>query len=252
MNQVRKPTTRLYLDAALTGKTERLDSEQAHYLGRVLRCREGQRIIVFNARGDERAATIRSLAKRNPVIALDEHVAPLPESPLEIILIQALIKSDAMDLIVQKATELGVARLLAAKTEFSVIRLDAARRHSRLAHWQRIALSACEQSGRHRPPELAIAATLDEAIAAVPAGCARIAFAPGAAAPLPREPLSARQVCLAVGPEGGFSPAEVEQLASCGFALHALGPRTLRAETAAVAACAGLQLLAGDLGAGAG
>jgi 16S rRNA (uracil1498-N3)-methyltransferase len=248
MTQARKLTTRLYVDAALTGSTLRLTADQAHYIGRVLRCREGQSIVLFNANGLERAATIRSLAKRNPVVELAENLEPLPESPVQIILLQALVKSDAMDLIVQKATELGVARIFAVKTEFSVVRLDAERRQSRLAHWQRIALSACEQSGRHRPPELAVFPSLDESIAAVPAAYQRFAFALGAVAPLDAQAVSSNKVCLAIGPEGGFSPMDVEALDRGDFARCSLGPRTLRAETAAIAACAGLQLMAGDLG----
>jgi len=250
LNQSPKPSVRLYVDAPLAAATLRLDPEQAHYLGRVLRCREGQTIVVFNARGEERMATIRSLAKRNPVVALGAALEPLPESPLRITLLQALVKSDAMDLIVQKAAELGVDRVLALKSEFSVVRLDAERRASRLAHWQRIALSACEQSGRHRPPSLEIAASLDAALDSVPAAAARLAFAVGAGTPL--TPVGAGPVCVAIGPEGGFSPAETRRLAGAGFALCSLGPRTLRAETAALAACAGLQLVAGDLGAGSG
>jgi 16S rRNA (uracil1498-N3)-methyltransferase len=250
MSQSRKSATRLYVDAALTGETLRLDPEQAHYLGRVLRCREGETIIVFNTLGTERQATIRSLAKRNPVIALGAATEPLPESPLRIALLQALVKSDAMDLIVQKATELGVDRVLAVKTEFSVIRLDAERGKSRLAHWHRIALSACEQSGRHRPPGLELFASLDDAITSIPADSARIAYAPGSTTPVTASDVHGAGVCIAVGPEGGFSPTETTRFTESGFSLRTLGPRTLRAETAAIAACAGLQLVAGDLGAG--
>jgi len=249
MNQSRKSATRLFVHAELSGRTLALDAEQAHYLGRVLRCREGQQIVVFNGDGDERLATIRSLARRNPVVALDQVVEPLPESPLEITLLQALIKSDAMDLVVQKATELGVARIVAVRTEFSVIRLDDDRRQSRLTHWQRIARSACEQSGRHRVPDLMVRGSLDDAVAALPSGASRIALAVGAHAPLARAAIDAPGVCLAIGPEGGFSPGEIDALAHAGFAIHSFGPRTLRAETAAIAACAGLQLLAGDLAA---
>jgi 16S rRNA (uracil1498-N3)-methyltransferase len=249
MNPSRKPITRLFIDAPLAGGTLSLDAEQAHYLGRVLRCREGQSIVAFNAQGEEREAAIRSLAKRNPLIELGDRLAPLPESALRICLLQALVKSDAMDLIVQKATELGVDRILAVKTEFSVVRLDAERRASRVAHWRRIALSACEQSGRHRPPALETFDSLDAAVAAIPPDSARIAFTLGATAPLARP--TAASVCVAIGPEGGFSPPESARLEAAGFGMHWLGPRTLRAETAALAACAGLQLLAGDIGAGA-
>lgn len=242
--------TRLYVDDSLKDRKLRINAEQAHYLSRVLRCREGDRIVVFNARGDERSATIESLAKRNPVIILDETLDPLPESPIRIILLQSLVKSDAMDLIVQKATELGVDAILAVRTEFSVIRLDAARQQSRMAHWLRVAHSACEQSGRHRPPTLEVFADLDAAIESVPEDCVRIAFTVDADQRLDPKTLPGQAVCVAIGPEGGFSRGETENLAARGFELRSLGPRTLRAETAAIAVCAGLQLVLGDLGAG--
>lgn len=250
MTRVKKSLTRLYVDAPLERTTLRLDAEQVHYLGRVLRCRPGECIIVFNARGEERWARIESLSRRYPVIALGDAVEPVPEPRLRIILLQALVKSDAMDLIVQKATELGVDTIFAVRTEFGVVRLDEGRRDRKLAHWRRIALNACEQSGRHRPPAIELFDGLEAAVAALPAGCDRIAFEVGAAAPLPGAGAfeSSAGVCLAIGPEGGFSPAETEHLARAGFRPSALGPRTLRAETAAIAACAGVQLLGGDLG----
>jgi 16S rRNA (uracil1498-N3)-methyltransferase len=248
MTRSRKPPSRLFVDDPLAGPRLKLDADQAHYLGRVLRCREGEPITVFNAQGEERSATIESLAKRHPVLALGARVAPLPESPARIILLQALVKSDAMDLIIQKATELGVAAVFAAKTDFSVIRLDAARKLNRLTHWRRIARSACEQSGRHRPPELHIFDSLDAATAALPDDCERIAFDTDASGPLDARENPPGGVCVAIGPEGGFSPSESDWLAAAGFRLATLGPRTLRAETAAIAACTGLQFLRGDLG----
>jgi 16S rRNA (uracil1498-N3)-methyltransferase len=248
MTGTRKQPARLYVDALLDQPKLVLDVERAHYLGRVLRCREGEHVIVFNARGEERLATIRSLAKRHSLLELGDKLTPLPESPARIILLQALVKSDAMDLVVQKATELGVDRVLATRTEFSVVRLDDDRRERRLEHWRRIAFSACEQSGRHQPPLLEAHATLAAAIAALPPETDRVAFDPDAGVTLDGLTDPRADVCVAIGPEGGFSPGERENLAAAGFTLCALGPRTLRAETAAIAACTALQLLRGDLG----
>jgi 16S rRNA (uracil1498-N3)-methyltransferase len=250
----RKPT-RLFVDAPLEAASLALDADQARYLGRVLRCRTGDPIVVFNARGRERNGTIESLARQRPTIALGPAITPLPEPAIPILLLQALVKSDAMDLIVQKATELGVASVFAARTEFSVVRLDAERSERRQQHWRRITASACEQSGRHRPPELRVFASLDDAVAAVPAGYDRIAFDAGAGAPLPvsssatiNGAAAPAGICVAVGPEGGFSPAEIDLLQANGFTLRSLGPRILRAETAALAALACVQLLAGNFG----
>lgn len=243
-----KSLPRLYVDAPLERGRLALDADQAHYLGRVLRCREGAAVIVFNGRGDERQAVIESLARRHPVLALGDALPPLPESPAGIVLLQALVKSDPMDLIVQKATELGVAAVHAVHTDFGVVRLDAARRDNRLQHWRRIAHSACEQSRRHRPPDIAIFDSLDDAVAALPAGLARVAFDVGADAALGPALLDGNGVCLALGPEGGFTPDESRRLAGQGFTLASLGPRILRAETAAIAACTAVQWLNGDLG----
>jgi 16S rRNA (uracil1498-N3)-methyltransferase len=211
----------------------------------VLRCREGDEIIVFNARGSERLATIESLRRDRPAVVLGRALDPLPEPRLRVYLLQALVKSDAMDLIVQKATELGAHAILATHTDFSVVRLKPDRRPKRLAHWRRIAAGACEQSGRHCPPGLEIFDSLAEASAALPSDCVRVAFEPGAANSL--HGIDAECVCLAIGPEGGFSPAETAWLESMKFMPCSLGPRTLRAETAVIAALSGAQLVTGDL-----
>lgn len=248
MNRSRKSPSRLFIDAALDTSGHALDTEQAHYIGRVLRCREGDEIVVFNARGTERSATIESLSRRRPIIALGSPIEPLPEPATPIILVQALVKSDAMDLIVQKATELGAASIIAMRTDFSVVRLDDDRKDRRLGHWRRIAAGACEQSGRHRPPSLAILDSLSDAISALPVDSNRIAFNVGTGKALDANSATLDGVSLAIGPEGGFSPVETELLSAEGFALHTLGPRTLRAETAAIAALTAVQLLIGDLG----
>jgi 16S rRNA (uracil1498-N3)-methyltransferase len=245
MTLSRKPSKRVFVDAPLDTQRLNLDQELAHYLGRVLRCRESDEIVVFNARGTERLARIESLGRSHPSVSLGERLDPLPEPEVPLFLLQALVKSDAMDLIVQKATELGAHSVLATRTEFSVVRLDANRKPKRLAHWRRIAASACEQSGRHRPPDVEIFDSLSAATAALPADCARIAFVPGAAtAPAA---VSAGSICLAVGPEGGFSDSETSWLESAGFTLCSLGPRILRADTAAIAVLTCAQLLNGDL-----
>jgi 16S rRNA (uracil1498-N3)-methyltransferase len=247
MSAKSKSRSRLFVDAPLDRPVLALSADQAHYLNRVLRCRQGDTLLVFNARGEEREATIESLAKRNPMLALGRALEPLPESPAAIVLLQALVKSDAMDLIVQKATEIGVSALSAFPTDFGVVRLDGERREQRLTHWRRIAASACEQSGRHYPPELALFDSLDQAVAALPPGAARIVCDPGASRPLDRELLAGGSPALALGPEGGFNPEELRYLESAGFAPASLGPRILRAETAAIAACTLAQWLTGDL-----
>lgn len=238
--------SRLFIDAALSGGRLELPPENAHYVGAVLRLRVGDGVIVFNGRGDERRAVVAGLSRKGASLTLAGAVEPLAEPELELTLIQGLVKSDAMDIIVQKATELGAAGLFAVGTQFSVVKLDDERRQRRLEHWMRIAHSACEQSGRHRPAQIRLFATLDDGIAALPDAGLRLVLHPGAAPAVRGVDASARRISVAVGPEGGFSRLDLETLDAAGFERVGLGPRTLRADTAAIAACALAQTLWGD------
>jgi 16S rRNA (uracil1498-N3)-methyltransferase len=236
---------RLFLAADLDGTRVTLEDQDAHYLGTVLRLGKGKQVTVFNGRGVERLATIDRLDRQRAELSLGARLAALPEPPVETTLIQALVKNDAMDLIVQKATELGVRRIYAVQTDHSVVRLDASRAEHRLAHWRRIARSACEQSGRHSPPIIQAHASFTECLAAVSLGALRIALDPHASSShaLPR---AVAEVCLLVGPEGGWSSADRAHISAARFRPLRLGPRTLRAETAAIAACVLAALQWGD------
>jgi 16S rRNA (uracil1498-N3)-methyltransferase len=209
--------------------------------------RLGQQVIVFNGRGEERLATVATLDRRRAELNLHEHLSALPEPELDITLVQALVKSDPMDLIVQKATELGVRRICAVKTAFGVVRLDAARAAQRVAHWQGITRSACEQCGRHSPPVIETFDSLARCFATLPNDALRIAWDPRAGGARRALPEVVAKICLLVGPEGGFSAAELEEVSTAGFIVLRLGPRTLRAETAAIAACTFAQIHWGDL-----
>src|SRR5262245_5657208 len=165
---------RLFVERDLDGSSVTLDEDEAHYMGNVLRLGRGDRLIAFNGRGSERIASIESLQRRGAVLALEAEHPPLPESPLDLTLVQALPKSDAMDLIVQKATELGVRTLVPVYTEFSVVKLDAERSERRSLHWRKVAQSACEQCGRHRPLRIEAAAPLVTGLELVSSGAARL------------------------------------------------------------------------------
>ena len=238
---------RLYVELELDGTTLALDESGAHYLGHVLRLKRGDRLVVFNGRGTEREASVDSLQRRGAQLALAAARAPLPESPLDLTLVQALAKSDAMDLIVQKATELGARALVPVYTEFSVVKLDDERSERRVDHWRKIARSACEQCGRHTPPRIEPPRTLADALATLPASPERVALEPSAERCLGEQPLPGAALVVAVGPEGGFGATDWRRLDAAQFARVSLGQRVLRAETAALAVCAIAQARWGDL-----
>jgi 16S rRNA (uracil1498-N3)-methyltransferase len=170
------------------------------------------------------------------------------ESPLRIVLLQALARGEKMDWIVQKATELGVAAIVPVDSERSEVRLDAARADRRVAHWRSVAASACEQSGRARLPSLVAPVLLTQAGAACVPGGLRLMLDPDAAQAIRTLPDTGEQdIAIAIGPEGGWSPRDLRGLAAVGFAGVRLGPRILRTETAGLAAIAALQSRFGDL-----
>ena len=154
-----------------------------------------------------------------------------------------------MDIVVQKATELGAHRISPVLMDFSVVKLNAARAAKRAAHWAKIAASACEQSGRNELPLIDEPKPLHESLAAATdKDETRIFLDPAAAKPLSNIEQPAGSLTVLVGPEGGLSDNEKEQTQCAGFAAVSLGPRILRTETAAVAAITALQVLFGDLG----
>jgi 16S rRNA (uracil1498-N3)-methyltransferase len=202
---------------------------------------------VFNGRGTEREASVEALQRRGAQLALGALLAPLPTSPLELTLVQALPKSDAMDLIVQKATELGVYSVVPIYTEFSVVKLDTERSERRVDHWRKIARSACEQCGRHAPPRIEPPRQLFDALATLPESPKRLALDPEAQHSLGEQAAPGSGLVVAVGPEGGFGPNDWRRLDAAQFARASLGQRVLRAETAALAVCAIAQSRWGDL-----
>src|SRR5690606_32206109 len=199
--------TRLYLDCDLGGDRAVLTERETKYLGSVLRLKRGDHVLAFNGRGQERFATIASLGRGHGELALLDFVEPLPESKLALTLVQALPKTEAMDLVVQKATELGVRALWPVTSDFSVVRLEPERAERRALHWRRVAQSACEQCGRHRPPDINPVQPLAESLEAMPETSTRIVLDPRAAQPLSRAEPLAGELFLLIGPEGGFSEA---------------------------------------------
>jgi 16S rRNA (uracil1498-N3)-methyltransferase len=241
--------TRLFVVSDLRpGQQLQLDAEQTRYIGRVLRLRAGDSVSVFNGQGGEFTATAESIKKNSAVLLIGEQSDAATESHLKVHLVQGISRGDRMDFVVQKATELGVKRITPVLTEYGVIKLDADRAAKRRDHWQRIAASACEQSGRTRPPLVDVPMRLNAWFGdRTKEADTDLILQPDATAALTSLPVPVTKICLLIGPEGGFSNTEYEDAKIAGFAAVSLGPRIMRTETAAVAALAVVQSMWGDL-----
>jgi len=240
--------TRIHVDAALApGARVALPESAAAHLVRVLRLQPGDECVLFNGDGRDYDARIVAIGKRSIEADVGTARTVDNESPLRITLLQGIARGEKMDWILQKATELGVASVLPVGSERSEVKLDAARADKRLAHWRSVVVSACEQSGRARVPEVAGPQPLAAALTAL-APMPRYLLDPLATEVVASLPATLRECVLAVGPEGGWSPRDRGQLLAAGFVGLRLGPRVLRTETAGIAAIAALQSRAGDLG----
>ena len=241
-------TIRIHVDQPLAAGAETaLPSQAGEHVARVLRLAPGDPLTLFNGDGADYAATIRSVDKREVRVQVLERQAVARESPLRLTLAQGVARGEKMDLIVQKATELGVARIVPLLTERAEVKLDPARAEKRLAHWRAVAASACEQCGRASLPEIQSALPLAAWLAALADdGALRLALLPDAAASARELQFGAAGGLLAVGPEGGLGERDIAVLHEAGFHGLRLGPRILRTETAGLAALAALQALHGD------
>jgi 16S rRNA (uracil1498-N3)-methyltransferase len=241
-------TTRIHVDQPLALAAElALPPQAAEHVARVLRMNPGDMLTVFNGDGYDYAATLVAIGKRDVTLRIEDREPVENESPLRLTLAQGVARGEKMDLIVQKATELGVARIVPLFTERSEVKLDPARAEKRLLHWRAVAASACEQSGRVRVPEVTPAQSLQGWLDSLADdGALRLAL-------LPEGTLRARELrfsdaggSLVIGPEGGLGDRDVAALQEAGFQGLRLGPRILRTETAGLAALAALQALHGD------
>ncbi|HET8819892.1 MAG TPA: 16S rRNA (uracil(1498)-N(3))-methyltransferase [Xanthomonadaceae bacterium] len=243
--------TRVHVDAPLAvGLRVPLPAPVAAHLQRVLRLGEGDSCVLFNGDGNDYDARIQVAGKRELLVDVTGVRAVVNESPLPVTLVQGVARGEKMDLILQKATELGVAAFVPVDSERSEVKLDAARAARRVAHWRNVLASACEQCGRARVPAIAMPSALAKALDALPVGGTRLLLDPRGTLDVEALRLEDRlpmSVVLAVGPEGGWSPRDREQLQSAGFEGLRLGPRILRTETAGIAAVAALQARWGDL-----
>jgi 16S rRNA (uracil1498-N3)-methyltransferase len=234
-----------------------LPAAAAQHVVKVLRLRAGETLTLFDGRGGEWEAEIVEITKSAVRVRALQHLPIERESPLEITLLQALVRGEKMDWVVQKATELGVHRIVPIATARSVVQLADDRAEKRLEHWRGVAAAACEQCGRNRIPEISTPITLAAACAVQATrglGMHSFLFVPTAARDfvaalqnLPQATPQAARLSVLVGPEGGLTDAEQSQAAGCGFQAVSLGPRVLRTETAGATVIAVAQALLGDL-----
>lgn len=218
----------------------------AHHAMKVLRLREGDALVLFDGQGGEYPATLID-AGRHARARLLEWRDIECEAPLAVTLAQCLPSGDKMDWVVQKAVELGVAAVQPLASRRSVVRLSGERAARRVEHWAQVAVSACEQSGRNRPPMFHDLADLPSWLARPsPVNELRIFLSPHEGARLADLPRPQGGLTLLVGPEGGLDEGEELAVRGAGFQAVNLGPRVLRTETAGLAALAAAMTLWGD------
>ena len=241
--------TRVHVPGPLApGAMVQLPSGAAAHLVRVLRLAVGARVILFDGRGGEHEGTMESIRRDAVSVLVGAHHAIERESPLRVTLLQGIARGEKMDLILQKATELGVSQFVPLTSLRSNVRLSPGTAARKVEHWQSVVASACEQCGRNRVPEVAQPASLAAAVQAA-SGVKLLLAADDQAEALPAvlgRHAERESVTLLVGPEGGLDPEEVRIARLAGFTACRLGPRILRTETAGLAALAALQALAGD------
>lgn len=240
---------RVYVEAPLApGAQLELKGSAHQHLTRVLRLGAGDPVTLFNGDGQDYPSTINALRRGTATVEVLSASPARAETPLAVTLVQGIARGERMDLVVQKATELGVAAIQPVMTARSVVKLDAASRERRRAHWAGIAAAACEQCGRARLPGIAPPVSLPEWLAgSVRPGVLRLQLDPDAAQSLAARAAGAVAIELLVGPEGGLAQDEQDAARQTGYLSCQLGPRVLRSETAAIAALAVLQATAGDL-----
>ncbi len=242
--------TRVYVPTSLAaGEVIELPPDTATHVAKVLRARVGDALILFNGDGREFCAEIAGLRGARVNAAVGSGMLVERESALAVTLVQSVPRGDRMDFIVQKATELGVARIVPTLSQRSIVRLDERQREAKAAHWRAVVASACEQCGRNRLPLVDEPVPLLNYLGAARGDAARLVLDPEAAEGSAGPGLRDLGGCveIAIGPEGGFAPEELDAFRIAGFAGLRLGPRVLRTETAAIAALTWLQTQFGDM-----
>jgi 16S rRNA (uracil1498-N3)-methyltransferase len=224
-----------------------LPAAKAHHVTHVLRLAAGDAVVLFDGAGHAWDAVIATCSRGEVTVQVGGQRAEDRESPLQVMLAQAVSSGERMDYTIQKAVELGVSAIQPLMAERCVVRLSGERALKRVAHWQSVVIAACEQCGRNRVPEVRPLLSLREWLDATSADATiRLLLAPEGAVALRELPHPTAAVTVLAGPEGGFTATEVADALRSGYRPLRLGPRVLRTETAAVALLAAMQAKWGD------
>lgn len=237
---------RFYVDFALSpDSVVELPDNVVRHLN-VLRVKNTEEIVLFNGNGKAYPALPEVLEKRRASVRILREETTDNESPLNITLVQAVSAAERMDFTLQKSVELGVAEIRLVISERCVVRLSGERAEKRVARWQEIVVSACEQSGRNIVPKVLPLTTYAQALQQLPQETAKLLMSLNRAQKLSDVQPQSGKVVFMVGPEGGWTEKEEQQAFDAGFQSVTLGKRVLRTETASLAAIAAMQTLWGD------
>ncbi len=223
-----------------------LDQQLSHYINTVLRLKQSDPIVLFNGDGNEYTADILNISKKQVVAIVNSQLSMRSESPLNIHLAQGVSKGDRMDFVLQKSVELGVSEITPVITERCAVKLSTERWQKKTEQWQKIIISACEQSGRNVLPILHQPIALNKWLGQTTEQ-QKVILTPGSSKYMSNLTRPVQGFRLLIGPEGGLSEQEIYTSEQTGFESVNLGPRILRTETAALASISILQALFGDL-----
>lgn len=228
----------------ITGELIQLEEAPSQHLGKVLRMQAGRELILFNGTGGEFAAIIQDVGKKYVTVAIAEHLADNRESPLQLELAIGISRGERFEWVLQKATELGVSKIIPLITERTEIKVSGERQEKLYGRWQQILISACEQCQRNLLPVLSAPSQISAWLPQVNSDL-RFVLHHRDSKTLPAEQ-KPQSVTLLIGPEGGLSEREIACALEQNFNALTLGPRVLRTETAPVAAISLVQYLWGD------
>ena len=242
----KKRIQRFHVDQIDKSKSHlEIAGEQSHYVTRVLRLQTGDRMILFDGSGSEWKAKIIDTKRNRLLLELEERATPDRESPINLTLIQSISRSQRMDLVMQKSTELGVTRIVPVFSTNTIVKIKEDKIEKKINHWRNILISASEQSGRTKIPDLISQMQLEiECLKRYKSDLSIFYDTTGKESYDANKP---KDITAVIGPEGGFTEDEKQMAIDAGYMVMQSGPRLLRTETAPIMALSILQYLYGDL-----